>query len=1274
MSYQDNKISQLIEDQLPNFLQEEGPKFVQFVEKYYEWMETSKLEVSVSTGGTISLSSGAKIKATKQINGSDDVKHVYAEVINSYLLDNGNYLFYIKEYNEDPNSPQTRGFSSGEAITIIEGDGGSSGTINVVSYIQNVTLSSKNLWNLQDIDRTLDDYVDYFMKEYLEGFPLAFPNELQSADIDVPEFKKFLVKHSREFYQSKGTVDSFKYFFRSFFNDSVEVTYPKDEILKPSDNTFSRTKTIFLQPNSLTPPDIESQKIKGQTSGVSAYIETIIGTRKGEYDVFQIELNETGLSGDFLQGENIVLESNPSTIIGTVHYGTSEVEIYDVDESFTEEGVYYIDRGGEVVEFSNIPNIDRGALTQISTCEINSGKITGINMVNDPSSTNTITQLGSNLEPSDGQDTDLFSSGLSLSDDGTVMAVGAMNWDGPGQSYSTNQGAVYIYDWTDTDNDNTPDSWVQRGSVITADTGFNNRVNSGRFGESTSLNSDGTILAVGAQKGFGDTALQGVVYVYEYVNGSWTPRGSKVEHSNPSGDLHTTVSLSGDGLILVVGTYLWEGDISNQGTVFVYDWDSDTEQWIERQNVISNDAAQDDFFGRGVSINKDGNILAVGAPNWEGSLENQGGVYIYDYNNISKKWIQRGEVLESYSPIVDGSFGFSLKLSNNGNSITVSHYQLNAASGNKGRIEIYDYKSSSKEWVLRKTLDNPESVSSNSYSFGYDLGVSESGNFFVVAERGDGVPDAQNPFTGRVRTYSITVKPYKTGDKLTFDNTDCFSETDPTRPIEAFVLYADGGGNIKDIRVTTTGKGYIKLPTITTIGSTDVSGETLNIISQDVGTIKRIKIRESGIKYVRTKVEGYDEDWTGSGIYASRVLKKTEIGIELPYLTLDITNPSGNFTVGEIVSHQSLDGTGKVVSWNSGTNKLVLREYSGVFSSSGTDTIQGSTSNETGTVSVASYAQTKYKIGNGQSIWTSLSYSSGIWSDSILNQPYSINLDLNSSGTDNIKLKLGSIFDDGGRFLNNNSFVSDVKYIQDSFFYQVYSYVLKTSLEVDKYKDLLKRLIHPAGMEMFGKIESVSSKQVKMSVSDIKSNISMHFWDYIKKHADTVIRDFDFLYSLLILDGSSSSNSLVIEKVVDGGDNSSKQFNLINGINYPIIPEVQFHGSYACDFLTNKDTHQNNRFKIKYKNLRPGTLDNNDFYKWSQVTGTVSIPIDSHTVTGYGTTFTSLSSGDVIAINGQQFTISSITNDTTLVVNNCSQLAVTQGENIQMIKRVLISV
>ena len=36
-----NYLSPLVEKQLPGFVREENPNFVTFLEKYYEWMETS---------------------------------------------------------------------------------------------------------------------------------------------------------------------------------------------------------------------------------------------------------------------------------------------------------------------------------------------------------------------------------------------------------------------------------------------------------------------------------------------------------------------------------------------------------------------------------------------------------------------------------------------------------------------------------------------------------------------------------------------------------------------------------------------------------------------------------------------------------------------------------------------------------------------------------------------------------------------------------------------------------------------------------------------------------------------------------------------------------------------------------------------------------------------------------------------------------------------------------------------------------------------------------
>ena len=51
-------------------------------------------------------------------------------------------------------------------------------------------------------------------------------------------------------------------------------------------------------------------------------------------------------------------------------------------------------------------------------------------------------------------------------------------------------------------------------------------------------------------------------------------------------------------------------------------------------------------------------------------------------------------------------------------------------------------------------------------------------------------------------------------------------------------------------------------------------------------------------------------------------------------------------------------------------------------------------------------------------------------------------------------------------FLNKISY----KYIQDSYFYQDFSYVIKSGLGFQYYQETLKKIIHPAGLQLFGEI------------------------------------------------------------------------------------------------------------------------------------------------------------------------------------------------------------
>lgn len=62
------------------------------------------------------------------------------------------------------------------------------------------------------------------------------------------------------------------------------------------------------------------------------------------------------------------------------------------------------------------------------------------------------------------------------------------------------------------------------------------------------------------------------------------------------------------------------------------------------------------------------------------------------------------------------------------------------------------------------------------------------------------------------------------------------------------------------------------------------------------------------------------------------------------------------------------------------------------------------------------------------------------------------------------------VTDYAGYFSGNRGKVSSDKFIQDGHYYQPFSYQLKSALGLEQYYDVLKRIIHPAGMKVFGSV------------------------------------------------------------------------------------------------------------------------------------------------------------------------------------------------------------
>ncbi|MDD5062224.1 MAG: hypothetical protein PHN44_08105, partial [Candidatus Marinimicrobia bacterium] len=281
------------------------------------------------------------------------------------------------------------------------------------------------------------------------------------------------------------------------------------------------------------------------------------------------------------------------------------------------------------------------------------------------------TQRGSVLTASDAAQEDYFGSSVALSDNGEILAVGACTWEGGASA----QGGVYIYDRNGT-------SWDQRGSVLTAPDASAGAL----FGSSVTLSDDGEVLIVGAF----NRAGKGGVYTFDRNGTSWTPRGSVLlaPDAETGDDFGTSVALSDDGNVLVVGAAKWTGSAAAQGGVYIFDRNGDS--WGQRGSVLTAlDAGADDLFGASVAMSDDGDVLVVGAYTWDGdSLADQGAVYIFDKNGDS--WIQRDSVLVASDAGAGDFFGISMALSDNGGILAVGALCWDDNETDQGGVYVFD--------------------------------------------------------------------------------------------------------------------------------------------------------------------------------------------------------------------------------------------------------------------------------------------------------------------------------------------------------------------------------------------------------------------------------------------------------------------------------------------------------------------------------------------------------------------------------------------------------
>lgn len=79
-----------------------------------------------------------------------------------------------------------------------------------------------------------------------------------------------------------------------------------------------------------------------------------------------------------------------------------------------------------------------------------------------------------------------------------------------------------------------------------------------------------------------------------------------------------------------------------------------------------------------------------------------------------------------------------------------------------------------------------------------------------------------------------------------------------------------------------------------------------------------------------------------------------------------------------------------------------------------------------------------------------------------------------------VSIEIGSFAKYPGYYKNDDGFLDSTQYIQDSKFYQAFSYVIKIDEKFESYKSVVRNLLHPSGTSLFGEYQIIK-------VSDLSS-------------------------------------------------------------------------------------------------------------------------------------------------------------------------------------------
>ena len=969
----------------------------------------------------------------------------------------------------------------------------SSYTVDGADVAPKTLYYSRNIFDIKDIDKTPDEFLGYFKEKFLKGVTLSGTSDTRN-----------LIKHSLELYRSKGSQKSIELLFSLLFDETVDIYLPSNDILKTSDGEWYRPVYLELEPNDKT-KDFVGQQIVGATSTATALVEGFARRNiRGKFvDIIflssvsgNFEVGELVGTGSVSEDDPLVIGSLTSITIVTKGKAFSNGDVVDlVSQVSGISGKARISNTGVQTGLIDYELVDGGTGYSVNADVIISEKVLSASRFN---SVNTyvsgfiqqesITQQLANLEVDSVQGNLLNSNNLIFGVNSTPALVSAGYVYNGNTTANTKFLSISVHDVANIaigsiTNANTTGSFNLGETVIqvSSNTGTNSFI-----GTIVLANSSFTLVDMSVGELNNGIVLRGLqsncianVTSHAVVNGSFSSADDIVTAGNAAiGNCVITAYTDETATGLIVG--------SNASAIGVY-------------SIINNFRAPATFNNAYVKNSnkiKTANIFSV-------SSGNPGGFAIGAITDPETVFINSdfiGGVNEANVPylniLVSGEnsgIGFIDSITvNSGGTLYDNTDTIVFTGGNASINAVASINTYANGTIESITVTTPGSNYYSQPAVSITTSTGSGANIEAVVDYGYGFPKLEDADLTTIISLALTRFSTTIGtiasltgiDPGSNNNADPFvlviekpiagygrknfslTLTDVTSP---FIIGEDITQNINEpavlLQVSNVSDTFNLRETIeqTRSDSNVVYGEIITAnISSNTGTLL-VKVANSA--------NSFD---TSNSI----------LGLET-FTTADVDTVTAN-TILSVGKGEILSSTNVV----SNTVTLTIkRKRFGTSFTSGIP-VSGSFSGSLGNVASVQEISNSPVMGNNAIISSVAGVANGtVESIEVIDSGYAYKqnevVTIFKEGNEFVATGQVNLQKQGvgeGSFLSTKGFLDSNKYIQDSRYYQEYSYEVQAGITLDKYSSILRELVHVAGTELFGSITKVSNAAIEITV------------------------------------------------------------------------------------------------------------------------------------------------------------------------------------------------